>query len=273
MKYVCVFDLDDTLLSPDNSVSTDNKLALQKLRDLDVGITIATGRSPFMTRKYVDMLSLTLPVICCNGGMLIQPDDSGIIWENPIHPQTLSILLQYLLDQQADFLIYSGKAVYYTHGSVRVNIFRDYNQTVPPDAQAPLQEFTYADLNAIPDGINKVLLSCPTPEQCTFVKSIPGLEAVFSGSTLFDILQDGSTKGNGVLALSKYTGIPVENIAVFGDSENDISMFTCGALSIAMGNSPDEIKEKARYITGTCMESGVAQGIYKYVIPYFGLSG
>jgi len=155
---------------------------------------------------------------------------------------------------------------------VRVNIFREYNKTVPPDAQAPLQEFTYTDLNVMPVGVNKVLLAWPTPEQCAFVKAIPGLEAVFSRPTSFDIMQDGSTKGSGVLALSKYTGIPVENIAVFGDSENDISMFTCGALGIAMGNSREDLKAKARYVTGTCMESGVAQGIYQYVLPHFGLT-
>ena len=272
MKYLCVFDLDDTLLSPDNSISPENIEALQKLRDLDVGITIATGRSPFMTGKYVDMLALSLPVICCNGGMLIKPDNSGIIWENPLHPQTLSTLLLYLLDQRADFLAYTGKTVYFAHESVRINIFREYLKTIPPAAQAPLQEFTYADLNAIPVGINKVLLAWPTPEQCAHVKGIPGLEAVFSGPTAFDIMQDGSTKGNGILALSKYTGIPVDNIAVFGDSENDISMFTCGALGIAMGHSPEKIKAKARYVTGTNVESGVAQGIYKYVLPYFGLN-
>ena len=272
MKYLCVFDLDDTLLSPDNSISPENIEALQKLRDLDVGITIATGRSPFMTGKYVDMLALSLPVICCNGGMLIKPDNSGIIWENPIHPQTLSTLLLYLLEQRADFLAYTGKMVYYAHESVRINIFREYLKTIPPAAQAPLQEFTYADLNTIPVGVNKVLLAWPTPEQCAHVKGIPRLEAVFSGPTAFDIMQDGSTKGNGILALSKYTGIPVDNIAVFGDSENDISMFTCGALGIAMGHGHEKAKAKARYVTGTNVESGVAQGIYQYVLPYFGLS-
>ena len=271
MKYLCVFDLDDTLLSPDNSISPKNIEALQKLRDLDVGVTIATGRSSFLVRKYTELLSLTLPVICCNGGMLIKPDNSGIIWENPIHPQTLRTLLLYLLDQRADFLAYTGKMVYYAHESVRINVFREYNKTVPPDAQAPLYEFTYADLNAIPVGINKVLLASPTPEQCAYVKSLPGLEAVFSGPTAFDIMQEGSTKGNGVLALSKYLSIPVENIAVFGDSENDISMFTCGALGIAMGHGHNKAKAQARYVTGTNMESGVAQGIYKYVLPYFGL--
>lgn len=271
MKYLCVFDLDDTLLSPDNSISPENRIALQKLRDLDVGITIATGRSSFLIRKYTTLLSLTLPVICCNGGMLIKSDNSGIIWENPIEQQTLSILLRYLLDQGADFLVYTGKAVYYARESERVNIFREYNRTVPPGAQAPLQEFTHMDLNTIPVGVNKVLLAWPTPEQCAYVKSLPGLEAVFSGPTAFDIMQDGSTKGNGVLALGKYLSIPVENIAVFGDSENDISMFTCGALGIAMGHSRDEIKAKARYVTETNVESGVAQGIYQYVLPYFGL--
>src|SRR5665647_2765867 len=161
MKYLCVFDLDDTLLSPDNSISSENRIALRKLRDLDVGITIATGRSPFMIGKYVDMLALSLPVICCNGGLLIQADNSEIIWENPIHPQTLLTLLRYLHDQQADFLAYSGKAVYYAHESVRVNLFREYNKTIPTAAQAPLQEFTQTDLDVIPEGIYKVLLAWP----------------------------------------------------------------------------------------------------------------
>ena len=271
MKYLCVFDLDDTLLSPDNGISSDNWAALKLLGELDIGITIATGRSPFMTGKYIDMLSLSLPIICCNGGMLISPDISGIIWENPIRQQTLSLLLRYLLDQQADFLAYTSKAVYFASESVRVNMFRESSGNILPRVRVPLHEFTYADLDSIPSGIDKVLLACPTPEQCAFVKSIPGLEAVFSGPTSFDIMQEGSTKGSGVLALSKYTGIPVGNIAVFGDSENDITMFTCGALGIAMGNSRDNIKAKARYVTGMCSESGVAQGIYKYVLPYFGL--
>jgi len=271
MNHLCVFDLDDTLLSPDNSISSDNRAALGRLRDLDIGITIATGRSPFMTGKYVGMLSLALPVICCNGGMLISPDVSGIIWENPIRQQTLYTLLRYLLDQRTDFLAYTAKEVYFAPKSVRVNMFRENSGNIPPHVRVPLHEFTYADLDSIPPDVDKVLLACPTPEQCAYVKSIPGLEAVFSGPISFDIMQEGSTKGNGVLALSKYTGIPVENIAVFGDSENDISMFTCGALGIAMGNSRDNIKAKARYVTGTNVESGVAQGIYKYVLPYFGL--
>lgn len=270
MKYLCIFDMDNTLLSPDKSISLANMEALGTLRALGVGVSIATGRSPFLIGKYVEMLSLTLPVITCNGGMLITSDNSTIIRENPIHIPILRPLLLYLLEQKADFLMYSGHMVYYATGSARIKLFHDYNKSVSCGKRAPLHEFAFSDLEKTLPDINKILLYSPNAEQYSYLKGIPGLEVLFSMDKSLDIMQDGSTKGNGVLSLSKYLGIPVENIAVFGDQENDISMFTCGALGIAMGNSTEEVKQKARYITGTNWESGVAQGIYKYVIPYFG---
>ena len=272
MKYLCIFDMDETLLSPDKSISPENKAALRKLTECNVGISIATGRSPFFIRKQVEMLSLKLPVIACNGGMIVTCDNSRIIWENPIHKQTLKNLFHYFLDQHADFLAYSGKMVYFAQNSFRVGMFHEYNRTVPPHMQVPLQEFSRADLELPLPDINKILLYNPQDMQVEYLRSIPGLEVVFSMNKSLDIMQAGSTKGRAVLALGSYLGIPAENIAVFGDNENDISMFTSGALGIAMGNSSDEVKQKARYVTGTNRESGVAQGIYKYVLPYFGLT-
>ena len=297
MEYLCVFDMDNTLLSPDKTISQENKAAIRALRDLGIGVTIATGRSPFMTGKFAAELEITLPVITCNGGLLLtfpEFDDtkseftksndiksgnknsqnaaSEIIWENPIHEPILKSLLLYLLDQRADFLAYSGNMVYYTHGSMAVNIFREHNRISPEQFQAPLSEFTYEDLDKPLHDICKVLLYSPTAAQEAYVRGIPGLEAATSANKALDIMQAGSTKGSGILFLSKYLNIPPKNIAVFGDNENDVSMFTCGTFGIAMGNSTDEIKQKARYVTGTNTESGVAQGIYRFVMPYFGVS-
>jgi len=270
MNHLCIFDMDETLLSPDKTVSEGNLEALRKLRELDIGFSIATGRSPFLTGKYIDMLSLSLPVIACNGGMLISTDWKDVIWENPIEKTLLNSLFLYLLKEGADFVAYTSDMVYYAENSVRVMTFVNYNRTVPARRQVPLTKFSYGDLEKPLRDIVKILFYSPSPEQEAFIRGIPGLEVVSSGESFLDIMQDGSTKGNAVRALGKYLGIPVENIAVFGDNENDLSMFACGALSIAMGNSRDEIKEKARYVTGTNKESGVAQGIYKYVLPHFG---
>ena len=279
MKYLCVFDLDNTLLSPDQTISKENIDAIQNLRDLDIGVSLATGRSPLMIGRYVEMLSLRLPIIACNGAMLILPagNERGfigkykILQENPIQSQIAESLLLYMLEQQADFLAYTGHMVYHSKGSCRVDNFNKYNQSVPSYLKAPLEEFTQADLGKPLPSFIKILLNNPTPEQESFVRSIPELEAVASASHSIDIMQTGSTKGNGLISLGEHLGIPVENIAVFGDNENDVSMFTSGALGIAMGNCREEFKQKARYVTGTNAESGVAQGIYKYVLPYFGV--
>ncbi len=293
MKYLCVFDLDNTLLSPDQTISKENIDAIQNLRDLDIGVSLATGRSPLMIGRYVEMLSLRLPIIACNGALLILPagnergtedksrgvqgNERGfsgnykILQENPIQSQIAASLLLYMLEQQADFLAYTGHMVYHSKGSCRVDNFNKYNQSVPSYLKAPLEAFTQADLGKPLPSFIKILLNNPTPEQESFVRSIPELEAVASASHSIDIMQTGSTKGNGLISLGEHLGIPVENIAVFGDNENDVSMFTSGALGIAMGNCREEFKQKARYVTGTNAESGVAQGIYKYVLPYFGV--
>lgn len=271
MKYLCVFDMDETLLSPDKTISSENKKALSRLRELDIGITIATARSPFLVGKYIDLLSLELPIIACNGGMLITSDFETVIWENPIDKTHLSMLFRYLLDQKADFFAYTKDKVFHPPESVHIRLFKDYNKTVPVHRQGILQGLTCATLeNSLPD-IVKILLYEPTAEQDVFLRSVPGLEVLPSMANVLDIMQDGSTKGNAVFSLSKYLDIPIENIAVFGDSENDISMLTCGALGIAMGNSNDNIKQHAAYVTGTNLESGVAQAIYNFVLPYFGM--
>lgn len=271
MKYLCVFDLDDTLLSHDKTISSENIKALEKLRELDIGITIATGRSPFLIGKYVDLLSLTLPVIACNGGMIVTYDNKSVIYENPIQTDLLNTLLKYLLEQKSDFVAYTAKKVYYSPGSNHVKMFRDYNSTVPEYRRAPLQELSCSDLDKILPNIDKILLYDPTPEQISNIMSIPSLEVLSSADRVLDIMQDGSTKGNAVLCLGKYLNIPIQNIAVFGDNDNDVSMFSCGAIGISMGNSRDDVKERAMYVTGTNLESGVAKGIYQYVLPHFGI--
>lgn len=276
MNHLCVFDMDNTLLSPDKSISSENITAIRRLQEMGVGISVATGRSYFLVRKYADQLSLTLPVITCNGGMLIAPKDSEIIWENPIQKSVLRNLLCYLLNQKADFLAYAGQMIYFSHINGRVSIFHDHNRTVSDELQAPLQEITFEDIDGVNDeslpDVVKILLYCANYEQESYLKSLTGLEVVASMDKSLDIMQKGSTKGNALRSLGELLGIPVSSIAAFGDNENDISMFTCGALGIAMGSSSPEVKEKAQYITGTNAESGVAQGIYKYVIPYFGLA-
>src|SRR5664279_4897222 len=99
MNQLCIFDMDETLLSTDKSITGENIKAIQKLRELNIGVSIATGRGPCLTGKYVDILSLNLPIIACNGGLLVTPDHYDVIWENPIEKELIKIVLRYVISE------------------------------------------------------------------------------------------------------------------------------------------------------------------------------
>ena len=272
MKHLLVFDMDETLLLPDKTISADNLKALEKLQRLDILYTIASGRSPYMIGQYIDDLSVSIPVISCNGGLISSADLKTVIWENPIRKDLLKHIFAYLAksDSAADILAYTSDRVYYTENSSRIEAFRQYNTTALEHRKVPLFPLTPNVMLGEEDAFVKILLYCPTPMQEAYLRSLEELEVVSSGVNYLDIMQKGSTKGNAVLALAKHLDIPIENVAVFGDNENDISMFRCGALSVAMGNSQDFVKAEAQYVTTTNTLSGVAKAIEKYVLPMFG---
>ena len=44
---------------------------------------------------------------------------------------------------------------------------------------------------------------------------------------------------------------------MFGDSENDLSMFVDGWTKVAMGNAIDELKARADYVTNDVENDGI----------------
>ena len=80
-------------------------------------------------------------------------------------------------------------------------------------------------------------------------------------NSVIDIMPSGSTKGNAVVALAEHLSVPLSSVYCFGDNDNDISMFTCGAVGIAMGNASDEAKARSAIITRNCKDDGVAYAI------------
>ena len=72
-------------------------------------------------------------------------------------------------------------------------------------------------------------------------------------------------KYRGILKMIEIQGGKPEDIVVFGDGHNDISMMRQAPISIAMGNAIDEVKEVATYITKSNQEDGI-----EYACKHFG---
>ena len=64
-------------------------------------------------------------------------------------------------------------------------------------------------------------------------------------------------KSAGIFRMMEMMNAPAEDVVVFGDSLNDMSMFRKEWLSVAMGNAHEQLKEKADYVTASAAEDGI----------------
>ena len=92
------------------------------------------------------------------------------------------------------------------------------------------------------------------------------LEIVRAGEYFFDILNLNATKGNALRSIAKILNIKRDEIAAFGDSYNDLSMFKEAGLKIAVKNSNSKVLEAANIITDENYKSGFGKAIYEHIL-------
>ena len=88
-----------------------------------------------------------------------------------------------------------------------------------------------------------------------------------------EVYRAGSNKGTGVQTLAAELGMGRERIVAIGDNYNDLAMFAVAGCSVAMGNSPDEVKASAGHLTGHVAEGGAAQVLERIAAGSFPGSG
>ena len=74
-------------------------------------------------------------------------------------------------------------------------------------------------------------------------------------------MPDNTTKGNGIKVLAEKLGIPISEVAAFGDSMNDETMLRAAGFSVAMGNAEKEIKDICDFVTLSNDEGGITHAI------------
>lgn len=112
-----------------------------------------------------------------------------------------------------------------------------------------------------------VQCTCP-PERMVALRdlanaTIPDLELVFPGQgvPVIDILPRGWDKGRAVCFLAETLGLGLDEVAVFGDSENDLAMIRAVPNSVAVANAAPEVAAAARWHIGASADGAVAAAL------------
>ena len=72
------------------------------------------------------------------------------------------------------------------------------------------------------------------------------------------VFASSANKGTAIALIMKQLGLTREQVVTIGDNFNDLSMFACGEISVAMANAPDAVKQQASLIAPSNDDEGVA---------------
>ena len=92
----------------------------------------------------------------------------------------------------------------------------------------------------------------------------PTMDFVFPSNSapLVDISPHGWSKGSAVQVLCDTLGLTLDEVATFGDSENDLSMIEGIPNAVAVSNASDQIKRAARWEIGASADDSVADALF-----------
>jgi hydroxymethylpyrimidine pyrophosphatase-like HAD family hydrolase len=268
-------DLDGTVLNSRKEVTPRTRDALQAARERGIVTVVATGRTPHSALRWSREIGGG-PVICCNGGGILDESGAFLIQRGVPRAPLLHLLK---VAQEARVM-----AECYTAEGIRLDRpfeqARAYLRWVRPGMSLPaalVGLFRLWRLNRIgsvrslvkwaerPDlpAVLKVMAVGRRAELDGFAlrmnRELPSLEVTTSGPDNLEITAAGVTKGSALQQLASRLQIPREAVLAVGDSENDLQMLRYAGLGIAMGSAPDEVKAAAGRVTASCDQEGVAQ--------------
>lgn len=250
MKYkLIVFDLDGTLLREDHSLSSQTIEYINKLKNNNIDVIIATGRSYFHAKKLIKPLKQDMIVLSNNGSIARHTSDDKVIFANYLEPHKAINVIEDSKSNGLKPIIHVNK---YDEG-YDIIIEEEHSHS-HYNGYVKNKEGRHRKLNLSKENLNNVLAVCFAGnyfELENFRRKIeikyPNIYNSFTSKNLrveglLEFLDLKGCKWEGVLRYAKSKEINTEEIISLGDDNNDIELLKKSGLGIAMKNGTNEIK-------------------------------
>ena len=251
-------DMDGT------SLDSDGKLPIELINFINsenfgnLVIVFATGRMPLAVYNPLKMLNISKVVISHNGAVISNLENGNCYYENYVPSE----IVQFSINLHKQFQIP-------LHLNLTNEVITDkITSTSKIYAKHLGIEIKQLDLSTMKENVISLLFLSKKSELDSILKQIKNRFKNFSyvlipdkNFWLLQILPKNTSKGGGVIQLAKILNISKEDIISFGDSYNDVEMLRNSGIGIAMGNSCEELKEIADYITLSNDDNGVLKAL------------
>lgn len=258
-------DLDGTLFYPKNrftGVPRCNRKFLRRFMDNGGRVLLVSGRNPKIVPYVERQLHHKVSLIGCNGGFYMD-EEKKIHDAIPLNREKIVELFAYTHHVFGPWiwLYFDTSNVLYTNCSnvpkIIDLVFRYGNRFRFYFAETLIKgDSLFVDRLANHDCYK--LLICFGLKQDGKTKAeqaAPALKSRFSdcfefatSSNAIEITAKGVNKGNSLKRYCEENNIDMNEVAVCGDSGNDLYMFSKFNHTFAMAHSPDHFKEQANHV-------------------------
>lgn len=266
-------DVDGTLLDTRMEISPRTRAALNAVRARGIVTVIATGRARHSATDWSRRIGGG-PVICCNGGMVLD-EQHELLWAKAMARPVLQHTLRLTREAGLMSQCYTPTGLYMDRSGSYIRNYLAWvrKRMTLATAFRSLSGFwrtnrvhsvrnlvTWSEKPDLPPVV-KVSIIGPAEAlpalSARLVKEIPGVEVVSSGPDNLEVTAVGVSKGSALQALAARLKVPREAIIAVGDSGNDVEMVKYAGLGVAMGNATEDLKAVADRITTSCDQDGI----------------
>lgn len=256
------FDLDDTLLHDDRSISSYTLSVLRRAAAQGVHIIPASGRTSASMAAFVEQIGCARCYVCCNGAEVRTPDHRLIMQK--ILPVPLAREVAAFANEQDCYAqTYYGDMFYYSrHGKYA----DDYA------VSSSLKGQYAGDLTKFIDRPTTKILLMDEPARIAQLLSMAreqwghAASLTCSKPYFLEINPLNATKGEALAWCGRQFGFAMADLTCFGDSLNDLSMLQAAGTGVAVANAREDVKALIPTTCPSNQEDGVARYIEQHIL-------
>jgi hypothetical protein len=269
-----VSDLDDTLLNRYGELVYLTKHRLAKYLRAGLAFTVATSRTCVSVKPIFNDISITLPIIEQNGGLVTIMDKYQRLFVNSMKSTIAIPIIKLLLEQHHSFFVscYHKTGVFWFYHKLHleeIQFFMGKHHTIPklcyPINLSQLNQCNLLSVFCLNTSVKiknlfKKLNSCKS----NLVDIFTFKHQSHADLRWLCIHDKKATKGHALKQLLTLFHPVPQNIYVFGNEKNDISMLKeKHFIACVVDNAPESIKLYAQHIIPSNEKDGVMTFIEK----------
>ena len=253
------FDLDGTLLTPDEVVSPRNRAAIKSAQAAGLQVIIASARWMTLASSVARDVGASPVVIACSGAQVRRLTDGHDLLDLHLPAAFVEELFAVCDTVRCIATVSAGDRVVVKMEGATTAQDRPDDMEFTESLAATLAG-THPRIALIQgtDAYARILAELE-PRWSEFVRFVESTSS--RGKPILTITAAGADKGVALAVACAELGIEPEDVVAFGDADNDIEMFRVAGAAVVMGQAKGHVRDLATFVTDTCENDGVAVAV------------